>query len=227
MPIPAGVILGAQLAPSAISVIKGLLGGKSPQEKAIERFQKLSEQGLDPAILQRALAILNARNQAEQSGVLSRLAAGGIDPSSGLAQEAVGATRRGLGARQGEAQALFNQQSEAAKLAANQQLLGLPADNSLGDLLGSGLQALQAYGQRKQDQDFLQSLFNTSQGAAALPEIRTQLPTAPRGSMFNQQKSLALTPLQDNSPNVGMKLPTPDQFSKYYDPYRLRRGYVY
>lgn len=224
MPIPAGVMLAAQLAPSAISLIKGLFSGKSPQEKAIERLEKVAQQGLDPAILQRALAVLNARNQAEQSGVLSRLASGGIDPSSGLAQEAVGATRRGLGARQGEAQSLFNQQSEAAKLAANQQLLGLPADQSISDLLGSGLQALQAYGQRNQGLTFddLKKLMPQT-----MPEVRTELSTAPRGSMLNQMRPLELSAMPNASPNIGMKLPTPSQFSQYFNPYSRRRGYAY
>lgn len=220
-------MLAAQLAPSAISLIKGLFGGKSPQEKAIERLEKVAQQGLDPAILQRALAVLNARNQAEQSGVLSRLASGGIDPSSGLAQEAVGATRRGLGARQGEAQSLFNQQSEAAKLAANQQLLGLPADQSVGDLLGSGLQALQAYGQRNQGNQGLTFDDLKKLMPQAMPDVRTELPSAPRGSMLSQVRPLELSTMPNASSNIGMKLPTPSQFSQYFNPYSRRRGYAY
>lgn len=209
MPIPQGVMLAAQLAPSAISLIRSLFGGKSPQEKAIERLQQISERGLDPAILQRALGILNTRNQAEQSGTLSRLAAGGIDPSSGLAQEAVGATRRSLGARQGEAQALFNQKSEAAKMAATQQLVGLPVDNSTGDLLGSMLQALQTYGASRQKKDLsfdnLETMLNKKPVQITTPAIR--------GADFGQQyipNSLPVTSaprlqLPQVSSNIGLK----------------------
>jgi hypothetical protein len=152
MALPAGVALAAKYGPAAYGIISGLLKGKSKQQKAQEaamaRLQNIAEHGLDPSILNRAVAILNARNQGEQSGVLSRLSAGGIDPSSGLAQEAVGATRRSLGARQGEAQSLFNEQSEAAKLRANEQLAGMPVpeDTSTGDLIGSLLTNLEARG---------------------------------------------------------------------------------
>ncbi len=146
MPIPALAASAIRYGPAAYGILKGLFGGKSPQQKAQERLQKIAEQGLDPAILQRAIAILNVRNQGEQSGVLSRLSAGGIDPSSGLAQEAVGATRRSLGARQGEAQSLFNTQSEEAMMRANEQLAGMPEDTSTGDLVASLLSNLDARG---------------------------------------------------------------------------------
>lgn len=174
------------------SLLKGLFGKKSPEEKARERLAKISERGLDPELLNRALGILNARNQAEQSGALSRLAAGGIDPSSGLAQEAAGAIRRGLGARQGEAQALFNERSEAAKLAATQQLAGMPADNSLGDLISSSLIALQASRNPKSD-------ALTTDDVAKIMGNRKDYPmstdfdiSAPRGSI--RLPSLSLSP---------------------------------
>jgi hypothetical protein len=203
-------MLAAQLAPSAISLIRGLFGGKSPQEKAIERLQQISERGLDPKLLERALGILNVRNEREQRDTLSRLMAGGIDPSSGLAQEAVGATRRSLGARQGEAQALFNQQSEAAKMAATQQLAGLPVDNSTGDLLGSILQGVQAYaGSRKPEGmtfDELSTILKKESLPVTTPEIR--------GTDFSRNipQSLPVTsaprlqlPQPKISPNIGLK----------------------
>lgn len=180
MPIPALALGALKYGPAVVSLLKGLTGGKSPQEKAIEKIQQVADNGLDPKILERVLAILNARNQTEQSGVLSRLAAGGIDPSSGLAQEAVGATRRSLGARTGEAQSLFNAESERAKMAANQQLAGLPVDNSTGDLLGSLLQAVQASAQKKFDFDQLDQKLNPPAAApaqpAANPNIGVQIP---------------------------------------------------
>lgn len=202
MPIPAGVQLAAMVAPSVISLARSLFGGKSRQDKALDKIEKISNEGLDPKILQRALAILNARNQTEQSGVLSRLAAGGIDPSSGLAQEAVGATRRGLGARMGEAQSLFNQQSEAAKMAATQQLAGLPADNSTGDLLGSLLGAVQAGVQRKMDFDRLDKILNPQQAVAA---PATPAPSPRMGVQLPRVEDM-LRPRQGVS-GVGMRLP--------------------
>lgn len=200
MPIPAAVGAAATYGPAVISLLKGLFGGKSPQEKAIEKIQQVADKGLDPHILQRALAILNARNQAEQSDVLSRMAAGGIDPSSGLAQEAVGATRRSLGARTGEAQALFNTESERAKMAANQQLAGLPVDNSTGDLLGSLLQAVQASARPKKfDFDQLDEKLNP--------------PAAPAQPAANANIGVQLPRVQDllrprqGASGVGLRLP--------------------
>lgn len=179
MALPAAIGIAAKYGPAAYGILKGLLGGKSPQQKAQERLQRIAERGLDPSVLSRAIAILNARNQAEQGGVLSRLAAGGIDPSSGLAQEAVGATRRSLGARQGEAQTLFNEQSQAAQMRANEQLAGMPEDTSTGDLIGSLLSNLEAQGvfDKKKVPDYgeLQNRLQVK-----------DLPTAPRGSMFSQ-----------------------------------------
>lgn len=225
MVISPGVVLAAaHLVPTAISLLKGFFGGKSPQERAIEKLQEISERGLDPRILERALAVLNARNQMEQSGMLARLAAGGITPSSGLAQEAVGATRRGLGARTGEAASLFNAMSEQAKMQAMQQLAGMPADTSLGDLLGSALQALQAYNQGRQIDDLRKALTNTLPNSQSTTTIDLQ--TQPRGSLFKQLKPLELTVEPASSPNIGMKLPTQRSLS-LISPYRYKQPYYY
>src|SRR3990172_2502928 len=105
--IPVGAIL--QYAPAAIGLAQKLFGKKSPEQKAreesIKRLRRIAEQGLDPTVLNRAFQTINARGQNEETGVLSRLSAGGIDSSSGLAQEAAGAVRRSLGSRRGGARA--------------------------------------------------------------------------------------------------------------------------
>ncbi len=141
MPLPAIALASLKYGPAAYGLIRGLLGGKSKQQKAQEaamkRLQGIAEKGLDPSILNRAIQILNARQRGEESGIQSRLAAQGV--GGGLLEEALGSSRRGLGARTGEASALFNEQSQEAQMRANEQLAGLnvPEDTTTGDLLGS------------------------------------------------------------------------------------------
>ena len=146
-------ITGAQVALTGYSLLKGLLGKKSKEEKAQEeakkRLAQIAERGLDPAILDRALAIQNAQRETDKSGLLSRLAAQGV--GGGLAEEALGALQRRRALDEGSTRGLFDERSEAAKLAATQQLAGAAPDNSLSELLASSLNALNASRRPKVD----------------------------------------------------------------------------
>lgn len=219
MPIPAGVVLAAKYGPAAYGILKGLFGGKSPQKKAQERLEKIAREGIDPGILQRQLKILNARQGGESSDILQRLAGGNIAPSSGLAQEFVGASKRSIGGRQAEAQALFDEYNQRAKMQANQQLAGMPEDQSTGDLLGSVLSELQAqYGgggsKKAMDFDNLDQMLSPQQPAAQsnigirLPSVQQTLNPQPRvgtGLQLGDVNNFAPRPAGYNP--IGIQLP--------------------
>ena len=143
MALPMLAMAALKYGPAVIGTLQGLFKGKSKEEKAREaalgRISKIAESGLDRGVLDRAIGIINSRIGNEQQGTLARLASGGLDPSSGLAQEAVGAVRRSRGAREGEARSLFDEQSQRAQMEANQYLAGLPVqqDDSLSQSLSS------------------------------------------------------------------------------------------
>jgi len=164
MALPALAAAGLKYGPAAIGVLKGLFGGKSAAQKRLERIAKL---GYDPDELQRNLTLLNRRVADERTGALSRLRAGNIDPSSGLAQEVLGSISRSQGMRAGAAKAGASEAGQRAT-----ELLGAREDDSTGDLLGSLLASL--------SQDFEQGgLFNKGGSKSAIPSVRTDvgLPT--------------------------------------------------
>lgn len=164
MALPALAAAGLKYGPAALGVLKGLFGGKSPAQKRLENIAKL---GYDPDELQRNLGLLNQRIAGEKTGALSRLRAGNIDPSSGLAQEVLGSISRSQGMRAGAAKAGASEAGQRAT-----ELFGAREDDSTGDLLGSLLASL--------SQDFEQGgLFNRGKnpGAAVpfIPKARTDV----------------------------------------------------
>lgn len=161
MALPALAAAGLKYGPAAIGVLKGLFGGKSAAQKRLERMAKL---GYDPEELQRNLALLNERIAGEKTGALSRLRAGNIDPSSGLAQEVLGSINRSRGLRSAEAKAAASASGQRAT-----ELLGAREDDSTGDLLGSLLASL--------SQDFEQGgLFNKGGAKKSnIPAVRTDV----------------------------------------------------
>lgn len=130
---------------SGAKVLSSLFGGDSPRDKAIKELERIMKQGLDPRILQRLIRTIAAREQQAQSGILARARAGNLDPSSGLVQEMIGASRRGAAAQEGDLREAFNDESERVKRAAASQLAGMPADTSTGDLIGSTIELLDTY----------------------------------------------------------------------------------
>lgn len=164
MALPALALAGLKYGPAAIGVLKGLFGGKSAAQKRLERMAKL---GYDPEELQRNIGLLNQRIAGEKTNALSRLRAGNIDPSSGLAQEVLGSITRSQGMRSGEARAAASASGQRAT-----ELLGMREDDSTGDLLGSLLASL--------SQDFEKGgLFNRGkqQGTTVpfIPKVRTDV----------------------------------------------------
>lgn len=162
MALPALAAAGLKYGPAAIGVLKGLFGGKSGAQKRLERMAAL---GYDPEELQRNIGLLNERIAGEKTGALSRLRAGNIDPSSGLAQEVLGSINRSRGLRSAEAKAAASASGQRAT-----ELLGARGDDSTGDLLGSLLASLSS--------DFEKGgLFNRGKKLGAtvpfIPKVRT------------------------------------------------------
>lgn len=184
--------------PAALSALKSLFGGDSPQEKARKRLEELAKRGLDPKLLRQALAIQAAREQQEQSGILSRMRAGNIDPSSGLAQEAIGASKRGLAARQGEARAVFDEQSEAAKQRANEILAGMPEDDTFAQVMGSATELLDELARKPT------SAGSATANAAGGARVTAALPGVQPPQMFDapQQRQGGYDFMSEYFPNL-------------------------
>ncbi len=87
------------------------------------------KRGLDPKILQNALAVMRKRSENEVSGTLGRLQAGGIDPRSGLAAETAGAVRNRASSDVGTLSAEFDREAE--------RVLSGQNDESTADLISS------------------------------------------------------------------------------------------
>lgn len=92
--IGAGLSLGSGL-------LGSLFGGDDPSEQAQKLLLKFGKEGLPPELLsqiiQQALASINQGVAIQKRGTASRLAAGGINASSGLAESQLGkASRAGL-----------------------------------------------------------------------------------------------------------------------------------
>lgn len=149
MAIPAAAAYAIQYAPAVYSLLSGLFRGKSPQEKAVEKLEKQAREGLDDNLLNEILAQIGARRESDTSRALRRLAAGNISPSSGLAQEVAGATRRGFAGQLEDARTKFMTADQAAKDRANQALLSLPQDNSTGDIVAALMSSLASELSRK------------------------------------------------------------------------------
>ncbi len=138
---------------SAAKVVDNFMSGSSPRDKALKQLQLIMKKGLDPTILRRLMQAMSAREAQAQSGVLARARAGNLDPSSGLVQEMLGASRRNAASREGELRQIFDDESERVKRAAMAQLANLPEDTSGGDLLGSSIALLDTVLKRKRTQD--------------------------------------------------------------------------
>jgi len=100
MPVPLGLAIPAAVS-VASSLAGSLFGGDDPSEKAQKLLLKFGKEGLPPELLsqiiQQALASINQGVAIQQRGTASRLAAGGINASSGLAESQLGkASRAGL-----------------------------------------------------------------------------------------------------------------------------------
>lgn len=206
----AGASPYATAALTGYSLLKSLFGKKSAEEKAQEaakkRLAQIAERGLDPAMLNRALAIQNAQRETDKSGLLSRLAAQGV--GGGLAEEALGALQRRRALDEGNVRGVFNERSEAAKLAATQQLAGAAPDNSLSELLSASLNALQASRRPKSDALTTDDVAKIMKGRNDYPMSTDFDYGAPRGSSL--------------SPRLSPQIPQPG----YYDaPLRLNKKY--
>lgn len=119
--IGAGISIGS-------SLLGSLFGGESEAEKAQKMLLKFAKSGLPPDLKQQiigdALAAIERDIRSQESSIGARLAAGGIDTTSGLAQSQFGKARRAGMTARGKAVGNINMQEFQQRMDALKSVVG-------------------------------------------------------------------------------------------------------